>query len=96
MRVDTEASVELRDDGTARVTCGTQDIGGGTYTIIAQIVSDQMRVPLPKVEVVIGDSALPPGPLNGGSMATGSLTPAVVGSFAERDTKSAEAGGKDA
>src|SRR5213595_2069437 len=30
-RFDAEASVELRDDGTARVACATQDIGTGTY-----------------------------------------------------------------
>src|SRR5580698_8000360 len=29
-RSEAEASVELRQDGTARVACGTQDIGGGT------------------------------------------------------------------
>jgi xanthine dehydrogenase YagR molybdenum-binding subunit len=29
-RSETEASVELRQDGSARVACGTQDIGGGT------------------------------------------------------------------
>jgi xanthine dehydrogenase YagR molybdenum-binding subunit len=38
-RIDSEATVELMQDGTARVTCGTQDIGTGTYTIIAQMVS---------------------------------------------------------
>ncbi len=77
-RVESEATVELQQDGTARVACGTQDIGGGTYTVIAQIVSHETGIPLDKVQVVIGDSALPPGPFNGGSMATASLTPAVL------------------
>ena len=31
-RFAAEASVQLRDDGTVRVACGTQDIGTGTYT----------------------------------------------------------------
>src|SRR5262249_34017176 len=31
-RFASEANVELRDDGTARVACATQDIGTGTYT----------------------------------------------------------------
>ena len=31
-----------------------------------------------KVEVVLGDSSLPPGPISGGSWATASLTPAVL------------------
>jgi xanthine dehydrogenase YagR molybdenum-binding subunit len=71
------ANVELRNDGTARVACGTQDIGTGTYTILAQLVSDKAGVPLDKVEVALGDTTLPEGPVSGGSMATGSVIPAV-------------------
>jgi xanthine dehydrogenase YagR molybdenum-binding subunit len=77
------ANVELRDDGTARVACGTQDIGTGTYTILAQLVSDKTGVPVDKVEVALGDTSLPEGPVSGGSMATGSVVPAV---FAAADT----------
>ena len=58
-RFPAEASVELRDDGTARVACGTQDIGTGTYTIISQIVADAMGVPLDAIQAHIGDTALP-------------------------------------
>ena len=76
-RFPAEALVQLRDDGTARVSCGTQDIGTGTYTILAQLVADKTGLPLEKIEVVLGDSALPPGPISGGSMATGSVVPAV-------------------
>src|SRR5213593_1531299 len=57
-RFAAEASVQLRDDGTARVACGTQDIGTGTYTILAQLASDKTGVPLDKVEVVLGDTSL--------------------------------------
>ena len=77
-RTDAEASVELRQDGTARVVCGAQDIGGGTYTVVAQMVSHETGVPVHKVDVVLGDSSLPPGPISGGSWATASLTPAVL------------------
>jgi xanthine dehydrogenase YagR molybdenum-binding subunit len=71
------ASVELRDDGTARVACATQDIGTGTYTILAQLASQKTGVPLDKVEVALGDTSLPAGPLSGGSLATSSVVPAV-------------------
>jgi Aerobic-type carbon monoxide dehydrogenase, large subunit CoxL/CutL homologs len=71
------ANVELRDDGTARVACGTQDIGTGTYTILAQLVSDKTGVPVDKVDVALGDTSLPEGPVSGGSLATGSIVPAV-------------------
>src|SRR5438105_1008814 len=76
-RFPAEASVQLRDDGTARVACATQDIGTGMYTILAQLASQKTGVPLDKAEVALGDTALPEGPLSGGSMATESVVPAV-------------------
>jgi xanthine dehydrogenase YagR molybdenum-binding subunit len=76
-RFPAEASVQLRDDGTARVACGTQDIGTGTYTILAQLTSQKTGVPLDKIEAVLGDTSLPAGPVSGGSMVTGSVVPAV-------------------
>src|SRR5438552_13280318 len=72
-----EATSHLRDDGTVRVACGTQDIGTGTYTNLAQIASQKTGVPLDKIEVALGDTSLPPGPISGGSMATSSVIPAV-------------------
>jgi xanthine dehydrogenase YagR molybdenum-binding subunit len=77
-RVPAEASVELLGDGTARVSTATQDIGTGTYTVLAQMVANLTGIALEKVSVVIGDSRLPPGPLSGGSQATASLVPAVT------------------
>jgi xanthine dehydrogenase YagR molybdenum-binding subunit len=76
-RFPAEASIEFRDDGTVRVACGTQDIGTGTYTILAQLASEKTGVPLDKVEVALGDTSLPAGPISGGSMVTGSVVPAV-------------------
>jgi len=76
-RFPAAASIELRDDGTVRVASGTQDIGTGTYTILAQLAAQKTGVALDKVEVALGDTTLPEGPISGGSMATGSLVPAV-------------------
>src|SRR5712692_10255380 len=76
-RFSAEASVQLRDDGTARVACATQDIGTGTYTNLAQLAAHKTGVPLEKIEVALGDTSLPEGPLSGGSMATPSIVPAV-------------------
>jgi len=61
-----------------RVASGTQDIGTGTYTVLGQMVAELAGVELSKVNVVIGDTNLPPGPISGGSMATASLVPAVA------------------
>ncbi len=68
----------LLPDGTARVSSATQDIGTGTYTVIAQVVSDKTGIPVDKIEVILGDSSLPPGPMSGGSTATATVMPAIV------------------
>ena len=82
-RFGAAANVQLRDDGTARVASATQDIGTGTYTNLAQLASYKTGVPVEKVEVALGDTTLPEGPLSGGSMATESIVPAV---FAAADS----------
>jgi xanthine dehydrogenase YagR molybdenum-binding subunit len=73
-----QASVALLNDGTARVSCGTQDVGTGTYTVFAQVVSDRTGIPVDRVRVVIGDSSLVPGPTSGGSTATATVLPAIA------------------
>src|SRR5437016_6908130 len=70
-RFPAAAYVQLRDDGTARVASGTQDIGTGTYTILAQLASQKTGVPLDQVEVALGDTALPEGPPSGCSVVNG-------------------------
>jgi xanthine dehydrogenase YagR molybdenum-binding subunit len=77
-RQGAEADVDLRYDGTARVSCATQDLGTGTYTVLSQIVSQKTGIPHHKIEVVLGDTDLPPGPISGGSWATASVIPAVL------------------
>jgi xanthine dehydrogenase YagR molybdenum-binding subunit len=73
-----KARVRLTADGRARVSSGTQDPGTGTYTVMAQIVSDKTGIPVERVDVVLGDSSLPPGPTSGGSTATATIIPAVA------------------
>jgi xanthine dehydrogenase YagR molybdenum-binding subunit len=77
-RFAAEANIQLRDDGTTRIACGTQDIGTGTYTILAQLAAETTGVTIDKVEVALGDTSLPEGPVSGGSMATASVIPAVL------------------
>ena len=76
-RFAAEANMQLRDDGTVRIACATQDIGTGMYTILAQLASEKTGVAVNKIEVDLGDSALPDGPISGGSLATSSVIPAV-------------------
>lgn len=78
-QVATDARMILRADGRALVQCGLQDIGTGTYTIIAQTVAELTGLPMDRVEVQLGNSSFPPGALSGGSWVTASLMPAVAG-----------------
>jgi xanthine dehydrogenase YagR molybdenum-binding subunit len=77
-RHNAEVRVTLLVDGTVRASCATQDIGTGTYTLFAQIISDRTGVPLEKIRVQLGDTALPPGPTSGGSAATSTVIPAIA------------------
>ena len=75
---EAEVRVRLLADGTAQASCATQDIGTGTYTVFAEVVSERTGIPVEKVQVVLGNSALPPGPTSGGSAATASVLPAIA------------------
>jgi xanthine dehydrogenase YagR molybdenum-binding subunit len=73
-----QASLSLLQNGRIRVSSGTQDIGTGTYTVVAQIVSDKTGVPLDRIDVKLGNSSYVPGPMSGGSTATASVVPSVA------------------
>ncbi|PHN49435.1 xanthine dehydrogenase family protein molybdopterin-binding subunit [Pseudomonas amygdali] len=82
-QVPTDARVILRSDGTALAQCGLQDIGTGTYTIVAQTVSQLTGIPVERVEVELGSSSFPAGPVSGGSWVTASVMPAIAGATRE-------------
>ena len=85
-RFPANATVEFCANGRVCVRSATQDIGTGTYTVFAQIVHDKTGVPLDRIDVLLGDTALPEGAMSGGSWATASSIPAIVGA-AENATK---------
>ncbi|HEX4284193.1 MAG TPA: xanthine dehydrogenase family protein molybdopterin-binding subunit [Terracidiphilus sp.] len=78
MRLPCTATVEFCANGRLCVRCGTQDIGTGTYTVFAQILSERTGIPLDRIDVILGDSSLPDGPMSGGSMVTGSVLNAIA------------------
>jgi len=77
MRIPAQASVEIGRDGTATVRIATQDIGTGTYTVLALVVAEATGIPIEKIDVRLGDTTLPPGPISGGSWVTASVIPAA-------------------
>lgn len=76
-RMPASAMVRMMPDGSALVRSGTQDIGTGTYTTMAQVAGDVLGLPVERVRVELGDSRLPPAPVSGGSMTSASVLPAV-------------------
>ena len=77
-RIPCTATVELCPNGRVCVRCATQDIGTGTYTLFAQVVHAKTGVPLDRIDVFLGDTALPDGPTSGGSMVTSAILPAAT------------------
>lgn len=54
------ATVRLLADGSAVVSAGTSDMGQGARTIFAQIVTEELGVPMDWVSVHMGDTATVP------------------------------------
>ncbi|HYQ43497.1 MAG TPA: xanthine dehydrogenase family protein molybdopterin-binding subunit [Polyangiaceae bacterium] len=71
------AIARLRRDGRVLVQAGSQDIGTGTYTIMAQIAADALGIPVEHVQFELGDTALPETPVSGGSQTASSTGSAV-------------------
>ena len=76
-RSPAKARVRLLADGTAQVDSATQDLGTGTYTIMAQTAGDELGLPIEKIKANLGDSTEPEAPVSGGSQSTASVLPAV-------------------
>jgi len=72
------AIVKINGDGSADVLTGTQDLGTGSRTILAQIAAESLGARLSDVRLVLGDTERTPytGP-SWGSMTTASVGPAV-------------------
>lgn len=69
------AMVKLHDDGSATLYTGSQEMGQGSYTSLAQVLAEEMGIDLEDVRVVGGDTELCPidlgSFLSGGALVTG-------------------------
>ena len=70
MQVDPAGNYRVRIDAT--------DIGTGAWTVLTQIAADALEVPPERVQLEIGDSALPKAGAAGGSSGTASWGWAIV------------------
>ena len=76
-RSSAQAMVRMFANGHALVACGSQDLGTGTYTIMAQTAGNTLGIDPLLVEALLGDSTLPQAPVSGGSMSAASIGPAI-------------------
>ena len=76
-RNNAKALARIFADGTLIVQSAVSDSGPGTATSMTKIAADAMGIPGSKITFQLGDSALPPGPGQGGSATTASLGSAV-------------------
>ncbi|MBL4688941.1 MAG: molybdopterin-dependent oxidoreductase, partial [Nannocystaceae bacterium] len=56
----------------------TQDMGNGTRTVLANTIARELGLSPSDIDVQIGDSRLPHGPMSGGSRSTGSIVPPCI------------------
>ena len=77
INLDSACEVRVTRDGSVELLSAVQDIGGGIRTALAQVVAEELGLRPADVIVRIGDTSFPNGPASGGSMTTGSITPAA-------------------
>ena len=76
-RLPATVLVRVLADGSAQVRTAASDIGPGTYTAMTQIAADALGLPVARVKFDLGDSKMPPAPVEGGSMTVASVGSAV-------------------
>jgi xanthine dehydrogenase YagR molybdenum-binding subunit len=90
------AVVRVLPNGRLFVGVGTQDIGTGTYTILAQTAADTFNMDPTLVDVKLGDSTLPPSGGSGGSTTAASVCPGVYDAAMQAKLKLAQLAVADA
>jgi xanthine dehydrogenase YagR molybdenum-binding subunit len=70
--------VRLGPDGTAEIACAHHEIGNGITTLLAMGAAEGLGVPVERVTVRLGDTALPAAGISGGSSTTTSLMHALA------------------
>ncbi|MDJ0619081.1 MAG: xanthine dehydrogenase family protein molybdopterin-binding subunit [Calothrix sp. MO_192.B10] len=83
LRSAATVTVKLLADGTAHILTSGNDMGTGTYTIVAGTAGEVLGLPVEQVRVELGDSLLPNGGMAGGSQMTATLVPAVMSACKE-------------
>jgi xanthine dehydrogenase YagR molybdenum-binding subunit len=67
-------SVKIHPTGDVETTCGTQDLGSGTRTVIALVLAECFGLPYESIRVNIGSSKMPISGASGGSTTVGGVS----------------------
>ncbi|QUH03691.1 xanthine dehydrogenase family protein molybdopterin-binding subunit [Saccharopolyspora erythraea] len=78
LRFPATVEVTLRADDTAVVATSGSDPGTGLLTVLSLVGAESLDISPERVAPRLGDSALPPGGLSGGSTATASVGSAIM------------------
>ncbi len=69
--------IDFFRDGSINARCGTQDIGTGTRTIMAQVAAEELGLTVDDINVQVGDTDYPPGSPSYGSLTAASVCPCI-------------------
>jgi xanthine dehydrogenase YagR molybdenum-binding subunit len=70
-------TARMSADGRVTIRAGSQEIGCGTYTVMAQIAADALGVPVDRVTMELGSTDMPENPASTGSVTASSTGSAV-------------------
>ncbi|MBL7741055.1 MAG: xanthine dehydrogenase family protein molybdopterin-binding subunit [Chitinophagaceae bacterium] len=76
-RGDAKVAARFLPDGTFILQTGVTDMGPGTATAMTKLASDVLGLSAKNIKFEMGDTNLPPGPMQGGSGTTSTLGTAV-------------------
>jgi len=83
----TKVRVEIHPDGSVKVMTASQDLGTGTWTIVAQVAAEELGLSVEDITPLIGDTNYPPSGASGGSTTAASVTPAIKATVADAKQK---------
>jgi len=78
LRFPATVEITVRDDDTAVVACSGADPGTGLLTVLCLVGAESLDISPERVTPRLGDSALAPGGMSGGSTATASTGSAIM------------------
>ncbi|WP_410645790.1 xanthine dehydrogenase family protein molybdopterin-binding subunit [Amycolatopsis sp. lyj-346] len=78
LRFPATVGITLRADDTAVVATSGADPGTGLLTVLSLVGAESLDIPADRITPRLGDSALPPGGMSGGSTATASAGTAIM------------------